>query len=383
MNNLILKFKSLSIGLRTIAIIIPIIVVSAIATTVAFISEKEPVDSLSINELTVTETVEETTSAIPIYSEEEVKTFFELLIENYDGVYTSSQIFTLTEENFENVSLDWLVKEKKYLINNGTLEYTGKCKYGNDELIISEIMSEDEFNEFLNVSDENRRYSVFSMTDIENTVNSIWREGKFDIKTLDKNDFNSKYMTTKGFFIAPETEFLSDEAFQVAQYIDYELKGDEYIVSAYLLERVERVVIDGSTGKKVGQTFSYSMEDWGNDTFDDVISKARIETSALNNVEFVFEGTKDGLRFKELKTEKVLPDNRVSGYVTKTVVADGGLNLRLAPYVNSLVVTLIPDGSLVVVTGESKKEKDWVYVSAFDESDFVNYSGWVKSEFLF
>lgn len=382
MKNLILKFNSLSVGIKIISIIIPIIAVSAIVTTIAFISEKEPVDSLSINELTVTETAEETTSVIPTYSEDDVKAFFELLVENYDGVYTSSQIFTLTNDNFTNISLDWLVKEKKYLINDGSLEYTGKCKHGDDELIISEIMSEDEFNEFLSVSDKNRRYSVFSMSDIENTVNSIWCEDNFDLRTLNKSDYKSKYVTSKGFLIAPETEFLSDETFQVGKYIDCKINGNEYIVSAYLLERIEQVVIDGSTGKKIGKTFNYSMEDAG-DTFDDVISKAGIDISVLNKVEFVFVGTKNGVRFKEFKTSKILPENKVSGYITKTVIADGGLNLRLAPSTDSVIVTLIPDSSIVTILGESKTEKDWVYISVFDETDFVNYSGWVKSEFLF
>ena len=384
MKNFITKLINLSVGVKSI--IIACILLAVVVPTVIIInqntSELPIVVTTTKKEEQKTTIKEETTSLIPTYTEEEVKTFFEMLIENYDGVYTSSQIFTLTKDNFENVSLDWLVKEKRYLINDGTLEYTGICKYGDDELIISEIMSKDEFNEFLSVSDENRRYSVFSMSDIEDTVNSIWCENNFDLKILNKSDYKSKYLTSKGFLIAPETEFLGDETFQVAKYIDCEIKGDEYIVSAYLLERIEQVVIDGSTGKRIGKTFNYSVEDAG-DTFDDVISKAGLDISELNKVEFVFVGTEDGLRFKEFKTLQILPEIEVSGYITKTVVADGGLNLRLAPSTDSVIVTLFPDSSIVTILGESKTEKDWEYISVFDETDFVNYSGWVKSEFLF
>lgn len=60
MSNLILKFKSLSIGLKTIAIIIPLFVVSAIVATNALILEKEEASIPTTEETSIT-TIEKTT----------------------------------------------------------------------------------------------------------------------------------------------------------------------------------------------------------------------------------------------------------------------------------------------------------------------------------
>ena len=72
----------------------------------------------------------------------------------------------------------------------------------------------------------------------------------------------------------------------------------------------------------------------------------------------------------------------MSKNITKTVIADGGLNLRTEPNTESIVIALVPQGDFVWCIGESKLDDDWVFVNFFDEKDFQNYNGWVNKKYL-
>lgn len=316
------------------------------------------------------------------FTETEVKEYFEWLIEKYSGEISSQAIF-LDEDSFSDIYLEWFMpSELTYVIQDtNSIEYEDSIsclKNKNQKLKISDIMSESEFSKLKN--SDFTYYDVFSVEDIESEMNMLWRKGRFDVEDLDKNSFNKQYITSEGYLFCPIVVTDAYGGYE-AKYLSCEEKNNEYIVSAYLIEVTDYysgVVSDASTGCVLG-SFSLSEIDTDKITFNTILMDAKVSTSELETVKFIFEGTNDGLKFKRVEVSKTLPDETFN-YVSKTVRAEGGLNLRCSPSTNATIVYLIPNGSTFYVTGESDTESDWLY--GFYYADGFNYSGWVHKNYL-
>lgn len=327
------------------------------------------------------------------YSEEEVKTFFNSLLEDYCTMELFEILYS-DEDDFSNIKFDYLLGDKKYTkyyLSNSS-EVLKTVNYENTSLTMTDIMNEEEKTKFFKDSAQHsyRTYKVYNITDVDEVISKIWRPGRFKIGDLHAGDFNVNFVTSKGYLVSPVTDAWDYYGYFFGEYISCKENNNEYKVKAYLIETPEFSPVvsnkaeffDAATGKKLGvlnigldtNTDAYS--------FDDIIRVANIKKSNLIPVDFVFEATVDGLRFKSFKDSIVSPDKEIA-FATMTVIADGGLNLRTAPSSNdSTVITLIPEGDFVWVEGASSTTDEWVYVSYIGENDSMSCSGWVNRKFL-
>lgn len=377
-------------GLKKLAVIIPVAAVAVVLAVVAIVvlpkvlnkdgSGTTPTEQGSQAVAGENNASEE----IKTYSEDEVKEYFNWLTGTYNGV--SSQIFVLDEKNFDTLALEWFMpSEETYQFYRSNVRYDDTISCLRDKtkkIAISEIMSEDEFEALANSGRE--VFDVFKVSDIQANIDNIWVSGRFSAEALDNGSFSSSYITSKGYLFLPidPTGYYS---YNKAKYVSYEQSGNEYVVKCYMIcadaDSGDCMVYDESTDLFLGTYSDGYMTDPSSKSFGQVLNSVGKTTSDLQTIEFVLEGTAEGLRLKKVNYHKVLPDVR-GNFGTKYVSAGGeGLNIRTAPSKTAMVVGLALDAEPVYVCGKSESTNEWVYIYFFGE-DNVSYSGWVNKNYL-
>ena len=382
---------------KNLAVIIPVCVVAVVLAIVAIVvlpkvlnngenSGTVPTEQGGFGEQDIVgaDDLSEEQENVKTYSEDDVKEFFNWLTDTYNGDI-SSQVFYLDENNFSNILLEWFMpKDQTYQIYKEYISYSdlvSGAHQGVEDILIEDVMSEREFNTLLNSDRE--CFDIFKVTDVQENIDAVWGKGRFNAEDLDDGSFSSRYITSKGYIVVA-IDPTDSYGFTKARYVSYEKSGDEYLVKAYMLSvnpgMNSQNVYDISTDMYLGD---YSDLDYvsSEKSFSQILSAVGKTTGNLQPVEFVFEGTADGLRFKKLNFSKVLPDVK-GNFGTKYVTAGGeGLNIRTAPSKTATIVGLAFDDEPVYIRGKSDSTDEWVYIYFYDDEG-ISYSGWVNKNYL-
>ena len=121
-------------------------------------------------------------------------------------------------------------REETHQFYNAEVTYNSTLKsFGGEDssLKISDVMSESEFA--LIPDSGNSPFDVFKVEDIQKNIDRIWKKGRFDVESLDDKDFETRYITSKGYLIL-KLDATDDYGTYISKYINYTQEGNLYTV---------------------------------------------------------------------------------------------------------------------------------------------------------
>lgn len=381
------KKKSKVIGI-VIAVIVALALIVGAIIVVPKLSSEEPTekDEVAYNDSAkkdddkeeAEEETEETTEAPKEYVEADAQKFVESLMETYciDCAY---ECLFVTEQNFKSMDVVYFMLGYDSYVLYGDEDYDDVIypNGDNDEdgIAISDMMSEEEFEEYQGTDGI---YYIYSVADLQKQVDSIWEPGRFDVNDWDEEDVSVRYVTSKGYLTVYEGG-------RGAGYYTYLTKvknctkgENEFTVDAYMLcvspDFDEDIIMDESTGAWLGNGKNV-------DDFSSALATAKKKETDLKTIRFNLVVTSEGVRLKSIETPyKTAPDIYMKESKSYTVKAEGGLNLRSSCSTDSTIVYLIPDGAEIYAYGLSNSTDDWMYVSYYGKNGTVY--GWVNAKYL-
>ena len=379
------KKKSKVIGIIIAAILAVALIVGAIIVIPQLSSREETTEKEEVayndsakKDDAEEESEEETTEAPKEYVEADAQEFVESLIDTYNLDCAYECIFA-TEQTFKNMDVVYFMLGYDSYVLYGDADYNDVI-YPNgdtdeDGIAISDMMSEEEFEEYQGTDG---MYYVYSVAELQKQVDSIWEPGRFDVTDWDEEDVSVRYITSKSYLTVYEGG-------RGAGYYTYLTKvksctkgENEFTVDAYMLcvspDFDEDIIIDESTGAWLGNGKNV-------DDFSSALATAKKKETDLKTIRFNLIVTSEGVRLKSIETPyKTAPDIYMKESKSYTVKAEGGLNLRSSCSTDSTIVYLIPDGSSIYAYGLSNATDDWMYVSYYSKNGTVY--GWVNAKYL-
>ncbi len=249
-----------------------------------------------------------------------------------------------------------------------------------DGILISDIMSEDEYNSLYSNSEG---YAVYKLSEVQNKINALWGTGAISVSSL-MNE--SDVITSKGFLLrdSQNAEKGKFDYYGKVKSSKFDAGANRVVIDAYILKcDVEnKKIYDEGTGLQIA---SGQINRGAGVDFDAIVNELKINTKKLETIRFSFQlsgagvtllgATENAVSKDVLNAQNVVLEAYAHSFYMKTK-ADGGLNMRFEPTDKSQVIKLIPNKSAVEVRGYGSNVKGWVYVY------WGGYEGWVNYKYL-
>ena len=322
-----------------------------------------------------------TIKEVSAYTTDDAEAFFgkvmdDYILNSYRAVYYS------TRDNIMSCGIESIAL-------NDYRVYTGKdynsevekvSDNANEGILISDIMTEEEYTSLI-VNDDG--YKVYKLSEVQDRINTLWGAGAISVSMLINED---DIVTSKGFLLR---EGENDEKgifdyYAKVKASKFETSTNCVVIDAYVLKcDVEnKKIYDEGSGLQIA---SGQINRGAGVDFDAIVSSLKISTKKMEPIRFNFQLTNEGVVLlgatenevskDVLNAQNVVLQKYAQSFYMK-VKADGGLNMRYEPTEKSEVLKLVPNNSAIEVRGYSSNIKDWVYVY------WGGYEGWVNYKYL-
>ncbi len=315
------------------------------------------------------------------YTTDDAEAFFGKVMDDY--IFNSYRaVYYSTRDNIMSCGIESIAL-------NGYRVYKGKdynsevekvLDDANEGVLISDIMTEEEYTSLI-VSDDG--YKVYKLSEVQDRLNTLWGAGTISVSMLINED---DIITTKGFLLR---EGENDEKgifdyYAKVKSSKFEASTNCVVIDAYVLkcDVKNKKIYDEGSGLQIA---SGQINRGAGVDFDAIVSSLKISTKKMEPIRFNFQLTDEGVVLlgatenevskDVLNAQNVVLQKYAQSFYMK-VKADGGLNMRYEPTEKSQVLKLVPNNSAIEVRGYSSNIKDWVYVY------WGGYEGWVNYKYL-